>query len=286
MVALRHHAYLSPPPTDHTWNRKPRAVGIGVGGLAVALWDSYAFGARLLTHHGVGAQEREAMVLPGGRAAQFLQTLPDGEVLLVDARTRGTAESAEVWDATGAWVRSGHLGDAVAHVLATAAGEIWISYFDEAAAYGRGLGGHGLVRFGSDLQPQWRYPFDAGLPCIIDCEALNVDQESAHALVYDAHHLVSIRGTHAVDHGKAPRGGANALLINDESGVLIGGYGAEYDLVTPVRLDDRDIHAAGRQTRLVLPDGMEVRNARWTCRGPELHAVIDGSWYRADLDDF
>jgi hypothetical protein len=31
---------------------------------------------------------------------------------------------------------------------------------------------------------------------------------------------------------------------------------------------------------------MEIRNARWTCRGPELHAVIDGSWYRASLDAF
>ena len=149
-------------------------------------------------------------------------------MLLVDARTRGTAESAEVWDAEGAWVRSGRCGDAVEHVLVTSRGDFWVGYFDEAAASGRGLGGHGLVRFGTDLQPRWRYPFDA----------------------------------------------------------LIGGYGADYDLVTPGRIDAQGVQAAGGQSRVVLPDGMEIRNARWTCRGPELHALIDGSWYRASLDDF
>jgi hypothetical protein len=30
----------------------------------------------------------------------------------------------------------GHLGDAVAHVLATSNGDIWVGYFDEAAASG------------------------------------------------------------------------------------------------------------------------------------------------------
>ena len=223
--------------------------------------------------------------LGGARPASFVQPLRDGKVLLVDARTRGTAESAEIWDAAGVWVRGGHLGDAVEHVLATPSGDIWVGYFDEGAASGRGVGGHGLVRFGSDLQPQWRYPFNADLPRIDDCEALNVHDETANALVYKAHHIVSVCGTHGVDHGKAPHGGVVAMLVEGERAVLVGGYGANYDLVTPVRIDAQGPHVAGDQSRLVLPDGMETRNARWTCRGPELHAVIGSSWYRISLDD-
>ena len=46
------------------------------------------------------------------------------------------------------------------------------------------------------------------------------------------------------------------MLVDGEWAALIGGYGADYDL---------------------MPDGIEMRKARWTCRGPELHAVIDGS---------
>lgn len=286
MIALRHHAYLSPPSTDHCWHREPRAVGIGADGQAIALWDHHTARARLLTHHGIGAEDHDAVILGGARRADFIQPLPDGRVLLVDARTRGTAESAEVWNSAGAWEGSGHLGDAVEHVLATASGDIWVGYFDEAAASGRGLGGHGLVRFDSDLQPRWCYPFNADLPRIDDCEALNVQGETAYALVYNAHHLVSARGGRGVDHGRAPKGGVVAVLVDGERAALIGGYGADYDLVTPVRIDAEGVQVAGGQSRLVLPDGMEIRNARWTCRGPELHVLIDGSWYRASLDDF
>jgi hypothetical protein len=165
-------------------------------------------------------------------------------------------------------------------------GDIWVGYFDEGAASGRGLGGHGLVRFGPDLQPRWRYPFNAHLPRIDDCEALNVAGETAYALVYNAHRLVSVDGTHGIDHGKAPQGGVVAMLIDGDRAVLIGGYGADYDVVTPLHVDAQGVQAVGGQSRLVLPDGMEIRNARWSCRGPELHAVIDGCWYRAGLDDF
>ncbi|MEV0430547.1 hypothetical protein [Micromonospora sp. NPDC050495] len=40
---------------------------------------------------------------------------------------------------------------------------------------------------------------------------------------------------------------------------------------------------AGEPTRLVRPDGMEVRGARTFCRGPELHVIVGTSWYRTDL---
>jgi hypothetical protein len=42
-----------------------------------------------------------------------------------------------------------------------------------------------------------------------------------------------------VDHGKAPQGGAAAVLVDGTRAVLIGGYGADYDLATPVSIDAR-----------------------------------------------
>jgi hypothetical protein len=290
MIALRHHAYLVPSSDDAYWRREPRAVGIGPGGEAVALWDHHAGHGRLLTRHGSSISGRAEARLSGARAATFVQPLPDGHVLLVDARSqhggsRG-GETAEVRDESGAWVRSGHLGDAVEHVLTTPAGNIWVGYFDEAAATGRGLGGHGLVRFGPDLLPQWLYPFNGGLPRIDDCYALNVSEEAAYAFVYNANHLVSVCGEQAVDHGKTPRAGAHAVLVDGDHAMLIGGYGADYDLVTPVRISHDGLEVAGPLARLVMPDGMELHGARFFCRGPELHVVTQSSWYRASINDF
>ncbi len=67
--------------------------------------------------------------------------------------------------------------------------------------------------------------------------------------------------------------------------MLVGGYGAEYDLLTPLRLDDDDVHVDGSLARLVMPDGMELYRPRYTCRGPALHAVVDRQWLRLDLED-
>jgi hypothetical protein len=287
MVAVRRHAVLRPSPEDPWWHRSPRAVGIGPEGEALALWDHQAADVRLLSRHRPGSAAGEGTLLKGARPASFVQPLPDYQVVLVDARSRGGSrggETAEVRDGAGDWIRGGHLGDAVEHVLATPRGRSWVGYF-EAAACGRGLGGHGLVRFGPDLQPDWRYPLDANLPRIDDCEALNVSGETAHASVYNADHLVRVSGETATDLGETLRPGAGALLIDGDRAAMIGGYGAEYDLVTPVNIRPDGVHVAGPQTRLVFPDGMELRDARLTCRGPELHVTSRASWYRADLAD-
>jgi hypothetical protein len=43
------------------------------------------------------------------------------------------------------------------------------------------------------------------------------------------------------------------MLVDGERAVLIGGYGADYDLATPVSIDAEAVHAAGGPPRLVLP---------------------------------
>jgi hypothetical protein len=207
---------------------------------------------------------------------------------------------AEVWSGDGRREQVGDFGDAVEHVLATATGQVWVGYFDEAMS-GDGPGTHGLVRFGADLRPAWTYP---GLPApaarsvppVFDCYALNVTGEMAWVCAYPEFHVVSVRGDLATDHGRAPHRSAHALVVDGRAGALIGGSGPEYDLVTAFRPSPdspqdpqppespgtrsrADADAGGPQRRLVLPDGLEVAGCLLICRGADLHVIHRGNWY-------
>ncbi|MFB9855208.1 hypothetical protein ACFFMR_32995 [Micromonospora andamanensis] len=210
-----------------------------------------------------------------------MQPLPDGAILLVDARSRG-GPNAEIWSADGTRLRQGHLGDAIENVLTTPSGAIWVGYFDEAMG-GAGPQGHGLARFTPDLEPGWVYPHRADLPPIDDCYALNVAGETAWSCAYTAFHLVAVDNDQAIDYGMAPQRGANALLTDGSTGAMIGGYGPEYDLVTPFHIVEDHAVTTGGQCRLVLPDGLEVRERRIYGNGTEMHVFIGRSWYRVDL---
>jgi hypothetical protein len=74
------------------------------------------------------------------------------------------------------------------------------------------------------------------------------------------------------------------LVVDGRDVARVGGYGAQYDQITPVRIGTDTIETAGESRRLVLPDGMEVRAARTFCRGADLHVTSGTSWYRIDLD--
>jgi hypothetical protein len=130
-----------------------------------------------------------------------VQPMPGGRFLVAGARCRwrpgGPDRNAVLYDSDGQVVSEHVLGDGIAHVLATSAGQVWAGYFDEGiyGNYGWGLGegpepvgAYGIVRFSPDLQPAWHYPkytevgpWDA----ISDCYALNVDDTSTWAC-YDS----------------------------------------------------------------------------------------------------
>lgn len=278
---------------DTYWRDIPEAVGIGAGGEVVALWGHAAHKAWALTRHNAQGRAQSIVTVSGACHSQFVQPLPDGHTLLVEARSPGGSrggENAAVYDSEGRWVRGAHLGDAVEHVLATTAGAVWVGYFDEAAAHGNGLGGHGLVRFGTDLAPQWLYPFNSDLPAIWDCLGLNVTTERVWAYIYNRpERLISVEGDHACDQGPSLVQGADTLLIDGSRAALIGGNAAEYDLITPIALTPGGAHPAGPSSRLILPDGSELprlrHQAQPTCRGPELHIIIGSTWYRLDPED-
>ncbi|SCL44613.1 hypothetical protein GA0070606_0371 [Micromonospora citrea] len=282
VAPLRHAGYLAPDRTDRQWERVPEAVGVGPDNQAVAVWASREQPRRrLITVHDGGRRPVRSVQLDGCVRPWFVQPLPGDRILLVRARNQGGA-NAEVWTADGRREHRGDLGDAIAHVSATPTGAIWVGYFDEAMA-GSGPQAHGLARFTADLEPDWLYPQEPALPEIFDCYALNVADEAAWTCAYTQFHLVSVTGGRPTDHGQALHRGAYALLTDGVTGAFIGGYGPDYDLVVPFRIERAAVTAAGAPARLVLPDGMEIRNARTFGRGPELHVIVGTSWYRTDL---
>jgi hypothetical protein len=157
-------------------------------------------------------------------------------------------------------------------------------YFDEAMG-GSGPQGHGLARFTPDLSPDWLYPVGAGLPPVFDCYTLNVHAERAYICPYTDFHLISVADGEATDLGAAPYRSAHGLLMRGGEGAFLGGWGPEYDLVTPIRLTREGVEVFGSQCRIVLPDGIEAQRLRYTFRGDKLHAFVRGVWYVVTLDD-
>ncbi|WP_152990713.1 hypothetical protein [Sphaerimonospora mesophila] len=231
------------------------------------------------------------------RAHSHVQPLPDGGVLLVGARCRwcnGAAEpNAAIYDADGEILREGVLGDGIADVQTTLSGEIWVSYFDEGVYgnFGWGvtggpapIGSPGLIRFRSDLDIAWRYPYDGEFGAISDCYALNVAGEEAWAYYYTDFPIVRIRAATIAGWSTEVRG-AHALVVADDRVVLVGGYREDRWRLVAGRIQG-ETFSADRPATLVMPNGRPIpRTATVLGRGSELHVVVGQSWLKLDFED-
>ncbi|WP_432866724.1 hypothetical protein [Microbispora rosea] len=260
--------------------------------------DSHA-AAPVSVHIATYCPQQTMMVSIVGQppAHSHAQPLPDGGVLLVGARCRwrnGAAESnAAIYDAAGELLREGVLGDGIADVQTTPSGEIWVSYFDEGVYgnFGWGeaegpapIGSPGLIRFRSDLDVAWRYPYDSTFGAISDCYALNVVGEEAWAYYYTDFPIVRI-GTDAVAGWSTEVHGAHALVVADDRAVLVGGYGEDRHRLVVGSLQG-EAFSADRPARLVMPDGRPVpRTATVLGRGSELHVVVGQRWLKLGCED-
>ncbi|MER6513314.1 hypothetical protein ABT158_41340 [Nonomuraea sp. NPDC001636] len=231
------------------------------------------------------------------QAHNHVQPMPDGAVLLVGARCRwrdGAAESnAAVYDADGKLLRRGVLGDGIADVQATLSGDIWVSYFDEGVFgnFGWGekgnpapIGSPGLIRFGADLAPAWRYPYDGQFDAISDCYALNVSGNDAWAYYYTDFPIVRVRAG-AVDGWSTEVRGAHALVVAGDRVALFGGYAGHRHRVVIGSIKGEGF-SVNRPARLVMPDGRPVPRAAVVLgRGSELHVVVGTTWLKAGFED-
>ncbi|GCD20452.1 hypothetical protein ACFO3K_13215 [Cellulomonas algicola] len=286
MIPLRRDArrWLQPEgwPDMGRWVYDPVAVGVGPDGRVLSLVRDRERGDRLLLDRTDAAAP--PVVLDGAVDATFVQPLPGGRVLLVAARARRRETNAQVWDTDGRLVTAGFVGDAIEHVLTTPAGAVWIAYFDEASD---DISTRRLVRFDEDLHIRWSYPgSERGLPGLFDVYALNVSGEAAVCYAYTEFHLVRAEGDAATDLGATGVTGAAAVLVDGDRGAFVGGYGADFDVVTPFRLCHDGIEVGEPLGRLVMPDGRELRRRRLTARGGELHVVGEHRLLRqVSLDD-
>jgi hypothetical protein len=206
--------------------------------------------------------------------------------------SNGTAETnATVFDERGAATLERCVGDGVAHVQTTPSGAVWIGYFDEGVYGNLGwgepgapspIGASGLLRTGSDLEIDWRYPGDELLP-IDDCYALNVDGETCWAYFYADFALARI------EHGNlrlwaTDVDGAGAFATDGERVALAGGYGKERDRLVLGRLGAEFRRL--RRFRLRMSDGRALpAEATMVGRGDTLHVFVGREWYRLGLSE-
>jgi hypothetical protein len=226
-----------------------------------------------------------------------VQPLPGGGVLLVGARCHwrsGTAESnAAVYDADGKLLRKGVLGDGIADVQTTLSGDVWVSYFDEGVwgNFGWGeagspapIGSPGLIRFRSDLDLAWRYPYDGEFGAISACYALNVAGDEAWAYYYNDFPIVRVRAAEVAGWSTEVRG-AHALVVADDRVAFVGGYSGHRHRVVAGSIRGESF-STDRPARLVMPNGRPVpRTATLLGRGSELHVVAGASWLKLGFED-
>ena len=320
VLALRQHQPLQVPFTDAVMLN----ASIGFDGTAVCLWaapgdadalrgaspdpggayfpDSVSTGPvpAVVTLQSSGPAQVIALPdLPFAHAK--VQPLPDGGILLAGARcyydhdTRRAEHNAAIFDDDGRLLRSGSLGDGIAHLRVTRAGKIWVGYFDEGifGNYGWGesggpdpIGRAGLVRFGADLVKEWELPCDdETIPSNTDCYALNVYGNTLWTS-YDGDFPV-VRVNDDVltvwRNGERPDP-VSVLLVADATAGLLSFPKAGARVVLA---DLSDGEVVPRSTAAIAVDhrALTTRDLKFVAEGSSLHGFGGGWWFRADLDD-
>lgn len=310
VARLRHHATLD-APAHHA---QLASVSVGPRGEAVALWTDSAGLAAIGADDEVpeppppgevrppvsatvtiqSPGQRHVVRIEGVARFPLVQPLPDGQVLLVGARSEWSAEGPEhnatIFDAGGSPLLTACVGDGVGQLRTTSSGAVWLGYFDE-GVYGnlgwgppgapQPIGSSGLLKMTPELEIEWRYP-GRKLEPIDDCYALNLAGEVAWACP------TSFAVTRVEDAQarwwptEVP--GARALVVDGVRVALVGGYGSDHDRVVRGRLTDSftELH----QARLVMPDGARLPAAATVVgQADELHVFVGTEWFRMGLED-
>jgi hypothetical protein len=293
LAQLRVHAHLRPPLAGDVLV----TASVGASGEAITLWANPDDRQALLTPSGLAEScarrpvAARVVIQTASTAAVapiaaldvpfcLIQPLPDGRILVVGAR----GGAAVVFNADGEPVRRCSVGDGIEHVLTTPSGRVWIGYFDEGVYGGDPVTQRGIVRFNADLEPEWKFPYDAGLGPVDDCYSLNVDAETAWSCYYSSFPIVRI-SDRTVTGWRNSIHGATALITDAGTCALIGGYRDQRRRVVVGRLAEGQFDPTGDRL-LAFPDRQHVDGkVRMVGRGPELHVFAETIWYRLSLDD-
>ena len=216
----------------------------------------------------------------GGESFSFLQPLPGG-FLLAESRQDGFDPNAFTYDQSGKPIRSFCIGDGVQSVQTTTAGDIWVSYFDQ-GTLGNTIARAGLLCFNADGEPIYTFQPVVGLDRILDCYALNVENDdTAWIYYYSPFPIVRIHKRLIDGVWKAPIPYATAFAVYRDTVVMDNGV--QQDGWTRLTLQDN-----GRVSRsgpvVFLDDEGAPFSAKFaTARGRLIWFLKDAKIYCADL---
>jgi hypothetical protein len=188
--------------------------------------------------------------------------------------------NGRILDSTGRTVTEFHAGDGIEALVTGPAGEIWISYFDEASIADGGLRYHpGLIRWTAAGEPVWRALDDPVRLSWMDCYALNVGERRTWAVPYTGVPLVEVGhdGIRSVRQSplRRPRGvavsGADAVFLS-----IAGEHGGYRWHLEPAVLTEGEV-VSGPSVPLDLPSGFTP--SRWVCRGDRMWLQCGHTWY-------
>ena len=199
-----------------------------------------------------------------------VEALPDGGFVLAAVRSgKDDEQQVQVFDALGRGTRTFRVGDAIEHLLADQAGELWLAYFDE-GIYGDSLSAPGLRRWSVTGEPLWSYSPVPGAEWIDDCHTLNVAGRTAWACPYTDFPLIEVGEDHVVRVRQNPVQGPAGLAVHGERVVFFGGYRGEHDRLVDCRLTQMSVEPVA-EGRLVRPDGRALGRRRIVSRGSRLY---------------
>ncbi|MEU4035078.1 hypothetical protein [Streptomyces collinus] len=213
-----------------------------------------------------------------------LEALPDGGFVLAAARAaKNDGRQVQVFDPLGRPTRAFRVGDAIEHLLADRAGDLWVAYFDE-GVFGDELSAAGLRRWSVTGEPRWAFSPVPGARWIDDCYALNVTGRTAWACPYAQFPLLEVGPDGVVRVRRNPVRGATAIAVHGERAVFFGGYGDDRDRLVDCRLTETSVEPVA-ETRLVLPGGALIGRNRTVSRGSRVHVQVEPwtEWYVLDL---
>lgn len=199
-----------------------------------------------------------------------LEALPDSGFVLANSRSHAPEQQVQVFDPLGRCTATFRVGDAIEHLLADEAGDLWVGYFDEGIYGGDDLSWPGLRRWSMSGDPLWSYSPASGAGDISDCYALNVHGRTAWACPYHLFPVLQIGGDGVMRVRQTSVRAAKGLAVHADRLVFLGGYRDDHDRLVDCRVTERTVETV-TEGRLTRPDGGTLDRRRLVCRGPRIY---------------
>ncbi|MFC8584326.1 hypothetical protein ACFUGD_07200 [Streptomyces sp. NPDC057217] len=189
----------------------------------------------------------------------LLDRLPDGGFVVASARDRRGDEKSQVqvFDALGRETWTFHVGDAIGHLLAGEAGDLWVGHFDENPL--------GIRRWSATGELLWASEGDPGAGWITDRYALNVSGAGVWACPYVDFPLLEIRPGQDVRRRTGIARGADSLAVHGERVAFLDHGRIVHGEMTGSSVERRGV------ALLTRPEGGPVGRRRVAARGSGIY---------------